>query len=287
VAGYPYARRVTDQRPERGGAWDFRGTVHPEYAPNHDGSPDPGEVVWAWVPYEEDPSQGKDRPLIIIGRAEGDASTLVGLMLSSREHDGDEQWHRIGSGAWDRSGRPSWARCDRPLAVTARAVRREGSAIAPGVFLALVEHSVGLRQQGRISWPAGGPRTRRVTRLIGVYRARTGPLGVIVHSVGRLVGRGPRDLPGAHRSRARRTAGWDALTATIPVPFDLVHVSDLSGRLQAAVPSRDAAPVVLAEVGGRLEVVLGPRDIEPLGGSVVAFQQALARALDRRGLSLR
>ena len=28
------------------------------YAPEADGQPDPGEVVWAWVPYEDDPTQG-------------------------------------------------------------------------------------------------------------------------------------------------------------------------------------------------------------------------------------
>ncbi len=32
------------------------------YEPEADGLPDPGEVVWGWVPFEEDPSQGKDRP---------------------------------------------------------------------------------------------------------------------------------------------------------------------------------------------------------------------------------
>src|SRR3954468_725955 len=37
------------------------------YAPKADGRPDPGEVVWAWVPYEEDPTQGKDRPVLVIG----------------------------------------------------------------------------------------------------------------------------------------------------------------------------------------------------------------------------
>ncbi len=46
--------------------------VHPvlprfHYAPKANGKPDPGEVVWAWVPYEEDPSQGKDRPVLVIG----------------------------------------------------------------------------------------------------------------------------------------------------------------------------------------------------------------------------
>ena len=36
------------------------------YAPKPDGRPDPGEVVWTWVPYEDDPSQGKDRPVLLV-----------------------------------------------------------------------------------------------------------------------------------------------------------------------------------------------------------------------------
>ena len=37
------------------------------YAPSADGLPEPGEVCWAWVPYEEDASQGKDRPVLVVG----------------------------------------------------------------------------------------------------------------------------------------------------------------------------------------------------------------------------
>ena len=42
--------------------------VRIEYRPQQDGDPDPGEVVWAWVPFEEDPTLGKDRPVVIVGR---------------------------------------------------------------------------------------------------------------------------------------------------------------------------------------------------------------------------
>lgn len=35
--------------------------VRVEYTPDMDGEADPGEVVWAWVPYEDDPHRGKDR----------------------------------------------------------------------------------------------------------------------------------------------------------------------------------------------------------------------------------
>lgn len=43
-------------------AQDSKQASSPTYAPVANGRPDPGEVVWAWVPYEEDTSQGKDRP---------------------------------------------------------------------------------------------------------------------------------------------------------------------------------------------------------------------------------
>ena len=32
------------------------------YEPQSDGKPDPGEVIWVWIPYEEDSTLGKDRP---------------------------------------------------------------------------------------------------------------------------------------------------------------------------------------------------------------------------------
>ena len=49
------------------------------YSPELDGEPDPGEVVWAWVPYEDDPSQGKDRPVLVIGR---EGTSLACLRLA-------------------------------------------------------------------------------------------------------------------------------------------------------------------------------------------------------------
>lgn len=129
----------TDPRPERGGAHDYVGTVVPDYAPERDGDPDPGEVVWAWVPYEEDASIGKDRPVVVIGRAVDQPGELVVLMVSSRDHDGDRGWVSIGAGGWDDEHRESWVRTDRVLAVRPEAVRREGAALRPEQFLAVVE----------------------------------------------------------------------------------------------------------------------------------------------------
>ena len=101
------------------------GRVTIEYSPEMDGDADPGEVVWTWVPYEDDPTQGKDRPVVIIGRA---GSDLAGVPLTSKNHHRDDEVP-VGTGAWDRSGRPSFAKVDQLLTVDPKAVRREGSAL--------------------------------------------------------------------------------------------------------------------------------------------------------------
>lgn len=101
-----------------------------EYAPEVDGQADPGEVVWAWVPYEDDPNQGKDRPVLIVGRA---GVELLGVPMSSKDHDhrrDDDQWVDVGSGGWDSQRRPSEANAGRLLRLAPSDVRREGAVLA-------------------------------------------------------------------------------------------------------------------------------------------------------------
>jgi len=100
---------------------------------------DPGEIVWAWVPFEEDHSQGKDRPVLVIGR---DGPWLLALPLTSKDHDHDaaqqardgRRWTDIGSGPWDNRGRASEVRVDRILRVHPARVRREGAVLDEGRF---------------------------------------------------------------------------------------------------------------------------------------------------------
>ena len=100
---------------------------HLAYAPRLDGRADPGEIVWTWVSYEEDQLQGKDRPVLVVGR---DGSVLLGLMLSSNaERAGQHNWFALGSGAWDHDDRPSWVRLDRVLRVPENGIRREGAVL--------------------------------------------------------------------------------------------------------------------------------------------------------------
>jgi hypothetical protein len=142
-SGTPNTVRTRAQRStpptESRTARDFSGRVQISYAPNPDGNADPGEVVWAWVPYDEDAGQGKDRPVLIIGV---DGTALLALMLTSKDHDLDaadearhgRYWHDIGSGDWDRRRRPSEVRIDRVLRLEASAVRREGARLDRGRF---------------------------------------------------------------------------------------------------------------------------------------------------------
>ena len=107
------------------------------YCPQLDGRADPGEIVWTWVPFEEDPANGKDRPVLVVGR---ERKTLLGLMLSSNPARGAEHnWIGIGSGPWDYEGRDSWVRLDRVLDVPEAGIRREG-AILPRKTFDLVAH---------------------------------------------------------------------------------------------------------------------------------------------------
>jgi hypothetical protein len=106
-----------------------------EYTPCLDGDPDPGEVVWTWVTYEDDPSQGKDRPVVVIGRR-GDH--LAGVALTSKRHDREPQV-LVGTGSWDAEGRPSYAKVDRLLDIEPRKVRREGAILDRARFDAVVD----------------------------------------------------------------------------------------------------------------------------------------------------
>ncbi|MFD6175809.1 MULTISPECIES: type II toxin-antitoxin system PemK/MazF family toxin [unclassified Isoptericola] len=126
---------------------DYTGTVKPVYSPRLDGAPDPGEVVWTWVPFEEDSDKrdprGKDRPVLLIGR---DGPWLLALQLTSKDHDRDAAqeahwgrlWMDIGTGAWDSQGRPSEVRLNRIIRVDPAKVRREGAVLDRRTFDAVV-----------------------------------------------------------------------------------------------------------------------------------------------------
>lgn len=115
------------------------------YAPDPDGEPDAGEVVWTWVPYAENDGRGKDRPVLVIGRR--DPLRVYAVRLTSRSHEGERDFLEIGPGEWDPAGRPSWVDVDRLYSVPHAAMRREGAELDQDRF-ALVARAL----QQRHGW---------------------------------------------------------------------------------------------------------------------------------------
>lgn len=102
------------------------------YQPDINGTPDPGEVIWTWVPFEESDRVGKDRPvLILVAEA---PTVFLGVYLTSRDHSEDPEYVSVGSGPWDTEGRESWANTERLFRVHTEGMRREGAAVSPEVF---------------------------------------------------------------------------------------------------------------------------------------------------------
>lgn len=120
---------------------DYRDMIDFEYSPSLDGDADPGEIVWTWVPFEEDHSQGKDRPVLLVGR---DGEYLLALMMTSKDHNNrehaDSNYLDIGSGPWDPQGRASEVKLNRVIRVRPDSMRREG-AIMPEDTFRLIERA--------------------------------------------------------------------------------------------------------------------------------------------------
>jgi hypothetical protein len=100
---------------------DYRGGRPSPTTPYRRALPDPGEVVWAWVPRgRRRPGQGPS--VLLIGR---DGDWFLGAYLSSTDHDADatqeeaagRHWVEVGTGAWDTRRRASFARVDRIVRV--------------------------------------------------------------------------------------------------------------------------------------------------------------------------
>ena len=139
---HPSGSRRTGGSGRREYPGDFKGTPRITYSPAPGEEADPGEVVWTWVPYEEDHRDGKDRPVLIIGR---DHEWLLGLLLTSKDHDRDAAqeawygrlWMDIGTGEWDPQRRPSEVRINRILRIDPDGVRRIGAVLDREVFEAV------------------------------------------------------------------------------------------------------------------------------------------------------
>jgi len=108
------------------------GDVNVGYSPSRNGQPDSGEVIWTWVPYEENDGRGKDRPVLVIGRQSADR--VYAVRMTSKAHDRDRDFLSIGSGAWDSQGRESWVDIEQLYSVHHDGMRREAAVLDKGRY---------------------------------------------------------------------------------------------------------------------------------------------------------
>jgi mRNA-degrading endonuclease toxin of MazEF toxin-antitoxin module len=102
------------------------------YSPVTDGDPDPGEIVWTWVPFEENDQKGKDRPVLVV--AAEPTGTVLAVQLTSKVHQRDSEFISVGTGDWDSERRQSWVNLERVFRVHAAGMRREAAALDRAPF---------------------------------------------------------------------------------------------------------------------------------------------------------
>lgn len=125
---------------------------------------------------------------------------------------------------------------------------------------------------------------RRVERLSLVYNARGGVVGELAYAIGRRRGMAHCALCDVTHGRIREKPAWRALRKSLTVPLDAYHLNDRPSALASLASG--SAPLVAAHAGGEATLVLGPDDLEPLGGDVPAFVAALESCLAALDLEL-
>lgn len=142
------------------------------------------------------------------------------------------------------------------------------------------------RPAGRLRWGrrGGGPMPGTVDGFVGVYHADGGVRGELAYAIGKVRGTAHCALCDITHRGVRTRAQWTAMVRDLGVPFELVHLNERDADVRAA--SAERTPCVLARTADRgLVPLLGPEDLDGLGGDVAAFADRLAQAVAEAGLS--
>ena len=127
-----------------------------------------------------------------------------------------------------------------------------------------------------------GP-TGRILRLVGVYDADGTFRGELSYWVGARLGGAHCSLCDITHGLVKERADWVTCRAGLAVPFVTHHRDDQPDVVRAAADG--VVPVVAAETGSGVVVLLGPAELEDCGGSGDRLVEAIERAVDAHGLS--
>ena len=123
-----------------------------------------------------------------------------------------------------------------------------------------------------------------IRRLVGVYHADGGIRGELAYAIGKLRGAAHCGLCDVTHRGVRAKPEWTGLITRLAVPFTLVHLNERSEPVAAASAGR--TPCVLAETDDGLILLLGPDQLDRVGGDVSRFAEALVDAARAAGLAL-
>lgn len=119
-------------------------------------------------------------------------------------------------------------------------------------------------------------------RLTGVYDADGGLAGELRYVIGKVLGRAHCSLCDITHGALRPKAAWTRCRTSFGVPIDVVHRNERSAAVATATHGR--LPAVVAHTDEGVVVVLGPEELDGLGGDVDAFAERLRDALVAAGL---
>ncbi len=122
-----------------------------------------------------------------------------------------------------------------------------------------------------------------VQGFVGVYHADGGVRGELAYAIGKVRGTAHCGLCDITHRGVRTRAQWTAMVRDLGVPFELVHLNERDAGVRAA--SAERTPCVLARSGDTLVFLLGPDDLDRLGGDVPRFAAALRTATEDAGLA--
>jgi len=122
-----------------------------------------------------------------------------------------------------------------------------------------------------------------VEGFVGVYHADGGVRGELAYAIGKVRGTAHCGLCDITHRGVRAKRQWTEMVAELGVPFQLVHLNERSEAVRAASAGR--TPCVLARSGDTLVPLLGPDDLDRLGGDVRRFTAALRTAAEKAGLA--
>ena len=125
--------------------------------------------------------------------------------------------------------------------------------------------------------------TQTLRRLVGVYDADATLRGEVAYWIGARLGRRHCSLCDITHRSIRQRPEWKACRAGLPVQFDTYHRNDQPADVREVAGGR--APVVVAETGAGLVLLLGPEALDACAGSIDLLVESIERATEAAGIA--